>query len=178
MMLRPLLAGAAAMAACVFSPPSFASPKSSDAAEASRMSQLSRIGEQTDASLAAIEAASMRVRVLLQTARAGRDALEIACVGDKLTKIDVAMRVARDHATRAQLASGKVDVVEREQSRWELVRLEARRDAARGAAREAAACIARREEGGGASGGEETRVRMFIDEILPDGVTDYPSPPR
>jgi hypothetical protein len=137
---------------------------------ASATDEGARVRAEASSGVAAIESSATHVRSLLQVARAQRNALEIACVNEKLTRVDVALRIGQDLAARA-IAAWKNK--ERVAARVELAGLASRRDAARIAAREADACRPPQEVI--AAPNERTYVRVIVDESLPDGVTDYPT---
>lgn len=59
-----------------------------------------------DALLTSMERSRIHVRDLLAKARARRDTIATPCISDKLTRIDVAIRAARDHRDVLTVGTG------------------------------------------------------------------------
>lgn len=128
-----------------------------------------------EAHVASIVAIAARVRSLLQSARASRDARVIACVDETLTRVDVESRAARDQAESAFVAWTRGD---RRVAHWEMVRLEKHHDLASHAARDADACAPSALGRAVLGPRDATTVRMFVDPSLPTDVVEFPSERR
>jgi hypothetical protein len=123
--------------------------------------------DQANGSLVRMETSSQAVARQLQQARAQRDAIKIACLNDKLSQIDVAVRSARDRKLALQSAVARNDV---ELSNHEFTMLTVLRQRVEQLTAEANQCI-----------GEDiafigrTEVTTQIDPTLPgDDMTQYP----
>jgi hypothetical protein len=133
--------------------------------------------------LAAMESSSSHVRLVLRHARASHDPKSIACADLALTRADVALRIARDHADRALAAWSQGD---REHARFEMARLGAGGEMSRAAAKDADACAAgapdaaasSRAPGEVVAPNDVTVVRVTVDPMLPRDVAGYPGDPR
>jgi hypothetical protein len=79
-----------------------------------------------------LQSAARTVRIQLQSARAQRDVIKTACLNDKLTQLDVAVRNARERRDALLVAVAQSDaaVVAQEQARLEVTRQQGRRVAA------------------------------------------------
>jgi hypothetical protein len=109
---------------------------------------------QADVAVASIEGAAQRMRQLLRRARARGSAAETACANEGLSRVDVALRNAREHARLAREAWAKGDA---RTSQRELYLVGVCREAARSAAGVADSCI------GEAQKHDDTSVKVIVD---------------
>lgn len=93
---------------------------------------------QAIASIAQMEATARRVRLLLQWARERGTRTQVACADEGLSRADVALRGAREHA---RLADEAWERGEATLARREVLLLSACREAARTASETAGACV-------------------------------------
>ena len=121
----------------------------------------------------AMESSSQQARLALRRARAVHDARAAACADEALTRADVSLRIGLDHEARASAAWAQGD---RERARFEMSRLSARGQMAKGAARDAAACLAPAAPAVTAAlaPNDVTVVRLLVDPALPRDVAGYP----
>jgi hypothetical protein len=160
------LAGAAAVSAALAAGgtrPAFAQGGEGDA-EAARARQAAHV------TVASMESAAARARLVLRGARVTHDAQAAACADEALTRADVALRLGRDNESRAAAAWEKGD---RERARFEMSRLTAHGEMARVAARDADACVARHSVDP-LTPNDVTIVRVSVDPSLPADVAGYP----
>ena len=122
----------AATAAAAFVVPASADPP------VSPVSQVSAARSQATATVSAIETTARHARRLLQWAREGGTPRQIACADEGLSRSDVALRSAREHARAVEEAGARGDAA---LVRRELVLIAACREAARAAASASEACL-------------------------------------
>jgi hypothetical protein len=110
---------------------------------------------QASASVWSMEGAARRARVILQKARRRGDAKEVGCADETLSRVDMALRAGREHATLLFEAWARGDAWA---ARRELARVWAAAEAARQASADAELCV------GEARPAEGTTVRLVIEE--------------
>lgn len=119
-------------------------------------------GAQAAGMLAAMEGNASRVATMLRQARASRPvpAGQVKCIDDALSRVDAAVRGAKDDAAQLKSAvrAGDAATVRRT-----LASLTSKREAARAATMGADACRA----GTRPTTGETTVVRVIVDTKLP-----------
>jgi hypothetical protein len=110
---------------------------------------------QVSASVGSMESAARRGRVILQTARRRGRAVEVGCADEALSRVDMALRSGREHASLVSDAWAHGDV---RLARSELARVAAAAESARTASAWAELCVEppRPAEG--------TTVRLIIEE--------------
>ncbi len=122
----------------------------------------SDVGAQTAGLLAAMEGNASRVATMLRQARASRPvpAAQVKCIDDALSRVDAAVRGAKDDAAQLKSAARAGDALAVKRA---LLGLQSKREAAREATLGADACRA----GTKAATSEGTVVRVVVDPKLP-----------
>jgi hypothetical protein len=110
---------------------------------------------QASASVWSMESAARRARVILQKARRRGDAREVGCADETLSRVDMALRAGREHATLLFEAWAHGDAGG---ARRELARVSAAAESARQAGADAELCV------GEPHPAEGTTVRLIIEE--------------
>jgi len=110
---------------------------------------------QASTSVWTMESASRRARAVLQRARRRGEAKEVVCADESLSRVDMALRVGREHAVLLNDAWSRGDAPT---ARGELTRVAAAADAARAASAQAEYCIDEPRPPAG------TTVRVIVEE--------------
>ncbi|MBS2014375.1 MAG: hypothetical protein JST00_15920 [Deltaproteobacteria bacterium] len=133
-MRRTLLALALCGACCIFHT---SAARADEAAAEPSPEEIKQARAEIDAVLGEMRATSQRLREQLRAARQKGTRAQITCVDESLSRVDVALRTAKDAAGTSLRAYADKDVWSARDARRRMVEW---RDAARIAAREGSSC--------------------------------------